>query len=269
MARAQSSSSLTFLSSPVVPQSPPPESDLDHMSSMLAVSPPPVFSKSSSPPSFYGNAVPPIDAKAIAYQEPGHRIVVCIPPPSLHLAHDLFLQPFSLPRAFKDKQGQKQQPGLKDLPQWLRENFHNLYIRRIIEQVCLSRTPWSNPNLQSLQRELNYAYPTHRIRLHSDNAAVVPVSVNYCHHTDTSILTNTQTLRNLGVLQNQIGNEALTAVIAYLPSQYNKRALPSKDKRAKYITTVLADPQRPFIWEYFRPGTIPLPGERGYYDEAC
>jgi hypothetical protein len=41
-----------------------------------------------------------------------------------------------------------------------------------------------------------------------------------------------------------------------------------QDARAKYISTVLADPQRPFIWEYFRPGTIPLPGENNYYDEV-
>ena len=42
-----------------------------------------------------------------------------------------------------------------------------------------------------------------------------------------------------------------------------------KDTRAKYIAAVLADPQRPFIWEFFRPGTIPLAGERAYYDEVC
>ena len=45
--------------------------------------------------------------------------------------------------------------------------------------------------------------------------------------------------------------------------------LGSTEARVKYIATVLADPQRPFVWEYFRPGTIPLPGERAYYDEVC
>lgn len=44
--------------------------------------------------------------------------------------------------------------------------------------------------------------------------------------------------------------------------------LGSPDSRAKYVATVLADPQRPFIWEHFRPGTIPLAGERAYYDEV-
>ena len=59
------------------------------------------------------------------------------------------------------------------------------------------------------------------------------------------------------------------SVVEHLPKQYTKRALNSKDVRAKYVATVLADPQRPFIWEYFRPGTIPLAGERAYYDEVC
>lgn len=133
--RSSSSSSSSMLStSPTVPQSPAQE--FDHMSSLLAV----------SPPSFHGNSAP--------------------------FVNDLF----SLPRAYKDDRGRRQQPGLRDLPQWLRENFRNLYIRRIIEQVCLSNTPWNNPTLSSLQRELGQAYPTHRIRLHSDDAAVVPVS---------------------------------------------------------------------------------------------
>ena len=44
--------------------------------------------------------------------------------------------------------------------------------------------------------------------------------------------------------------------------------LGSKDSRAKYVATVLANPQHPFVWEYFRPGTIPLAGERAYYDEV-
>ena len=83
-----------------------------------------------------------------------------------------------------------------------------------------------------------------------------------------ALFTSTQTLRDLGVLRNQIGSEGLTAAIEYLPGQYSKRTLSSKDARAKYIATVLADPQRPFIWEYFRPGTIPLAGERAWYDEV-
>lgn len=71
------------------------------------------------------------------------------------------------------------------------------------------------------------------------------------------------------MLRYHIGAEALTAVIEYLPRQYTKRMLASKVERAAYITTLLESKQRPFIWEYFRPGTIEIPrGEETYYDEV-
>ena len=92
----------------------------------------------------------------------------------------------------------------------------------LLKDVCAGDKPWSNPALPSLQHELNRAYPTHQIRLHSDDAAVVPVSA--CHHDNENHQThaNSQTLRDLGVLRNQIGSEGLTAVIEYLPSQFTK-----------------------------------------------
>jgi hypothetical protein len=106
---------------------------------------------------------------------------------------------FSLPCAFIDDQGRKQQPGVKELPQWLRDNFCNLYIRRIIKSVCLGNTPWNNPSLQSLQQEFDYAYPTHQIQLQSTDAAVVPVSIDRIHHVHP-LTPSSQTTRDLGVL---------------------------------------------------------------------
>jgi hypothetical protein len=45
--------------------------------------------------------------------------------------------------------------------------------------------------------------------------------------------------------------------------------LASKPQRAAYITALLDSKQKPFIWEYFRPGTIELArGEENYYDEV-
>ena len=59
------------------------------------------------------------------------------------------------------------------------------------------------------------------------------------------------------------------AVIEYLPGQYDKHTLSSKSQRAAYIASLLNSKQRPFIWEYFRPGTIQIPlGEETYYDEV-
>lgn len=235
--------------SPSVPHSPPPE--FDHASSLLAMSPPPVFGREPSP--FINRST---------------ENMVRVPSLLSYTTRVSFLQPISLPRTYKDDEGQKHRPGLRDLPDWLQDDFRNLFIRRIIERVCLSKTPWTNPTLQLLQRELNLAYRTRQLRLHSDDAAVIPVSSSY-HHAITTSLQSPQTLRDLGVLRNQIGSEGLAAVLEYLPGQFTKRMINSKDARAKYVAAVLAEPQRPFIWEYFRPGTIPLPGERAYYDEVC
>lgn len=63
-----SGSSSTFLSSPTVPRSPLPDLDSDHVSSLLAISPPPIFSA----PSLYG------ETYQEPYQEHEHLIAVCI-----------------------------------------------------------------------------------------------------------------------------------------------------------------------------------------------
>ena len=76
-----------------------------------------------------------------------------------------------------------------------------------------------------------------------------------------------QTNHDLSVLRNQIGTEALAAVIEHLPSQYTKRTLSSALARAAYIATLLKSKQHPFIWQHFHPGTIEIPhGEETYYD---
>jgi hypothetical protein len=206
-----SSSSSVYASSSMVPQSPEPDLDLDfdHTSSLLAISPPPHFGRLPPSPPFYGNSVPLIDAKAPTYQQHGHAIMVWILP---LLAHSLRLtppQPFSLPRSFKDDQGRKQQPGLRDLPQWLRKDFRNLYIRRILERVCLGETPWNNPGLPLLQRELNHVFPIHRIRLHSDDAVVVPVCFDRCRYADLNVLKIPRLFGTLGFFGIKSGTKDL------------------------------------------------------------
>ena len=52
------------------------------------------------------------------------------------------------------------------------------------------------------------------------------------------------------------------------PSQYNKQTLESKTARAAYVQTLISDKQFPFIWEYFRPGNIPVGGAKLYYDDV-
>ena len=71
------SSSSVLSSSTAIHQSPPPDLELDHTSSMLAFSSPPIFSKLHSPPPFHGNIVPLVDAKATVDRGHGeHSLVV-------------------------------------------------------------------------------------------------------------------------------------------------------------------------------------------------
>lgn len=163
------SSVAATLASPTFSDSPLP--DLDHTSSLLAMSPPPVVGRSSMP-LFREGLVSPVDEDHILTD------AVCAFVPQLNIwswTHSS--QPLVLAHSYKDDQGRTRQPGLKDLPHWLRETFRDRFIRHLVEQVFLSDKPWSNPPLSSLQREFNHAYPTHQVRLHSDDAAVVPVSL--------------------------------------------------------------------------------------------
>ena len=68
------SCSSSMLVSPTFSESSLPE--YDHTSSLLAISPPPVPSKSSMP-LFCGDLVPLIDKKSLEYQEHTHTNVVC------------------------------------------------------------------------------------------------------------------------------------------------------------------------------------------------
>ena len=77
-----------------------------------------------------------------------------------------------------------------------------------------------------------------------------------------------QTIRDLGILRCQIGNEAIKAVTEHLQSQYDKRKFISKPTRAAYVQALISDKQYPFIWEYFRPGNIPVGGAKLYYDDV-
>lgn len=78
----------------------------------------------------------------------------------------------------------------------------------------------------------------------------------------------TQTIRDLGILRCQVGQEAIKAVNEHLPNQYNKRQLDSMSARAAYIQALISDQQYPFVWEYFRPGSIPVGGAKLYYDDV-
>jgi hypothetical protein len=157
---------------------------------------------------------------------------------------------------------------LRDLLHGLQIGFWNIFICCIIKIIFCNTSPWNNPSLPVLQREFDLAYPLPHYQLHMDDAVVIPVTTFFLD-AHCSFLTALKTNRDIGALQNQIGEEALKAVTEFLPTQYNKRTLDSKREKAGYIAKLLESTQHPFIWEYFQPGTIPIPrGEELYYDEV-
>jgi hypothetical protein len=138
-------------------------------------------------------------------------------------------------------------------------------------KLVLSGTPpWTNPTLTIYQKEFTVVYPGMPYHLQPNDAVIHPVSiVSLGYQTIVLMFSIPQTNRQLGVLRSQIGSEGLAAAIEYIPGQYSKRMLDSKAARSTYIETLLASAQHPFIWEYFRPGTIEIPrGEENYYDEV-
>jgi hypothetical protein len=93
-----------------------------------------------------------------------------------------FIEVYTFPRKHKDKAGKTQYPGLKDLPHGLQPTFRNTFIRHIIRLVFSGVSPWSNPSLPVLQHEFDLVYLPLRYQLHTDDAAVIPVTIFVSMH---------------------------------------------------------------------------------------
>lgn len=158
--------------------------------------------------------------------------------------------------------------GIRDLPGPIRVGFRGHFIRRIIKSVFTSTSPWVNPPIETLQQEFDATYPNHHVKLHLDDAAVVPVFFSHRLLLGDRAHARTQTIRDLGVLRSQIGQGAVRAISNHLPGQYSKRQFDSKTARAAYIQALISDKQYPFIWETFRPGNLPVGGAKLYYDDV-
>ena len=167
------------------------------------------------------------------------------------------------------KDGSKCAVGIQKLPDSIRPNFRENYIQRVIKLVFSSNTPWVNPSLDALQQGFDATFPSYRFQLHLDDAAVVLVCIMcLLLLRDVPYCCTVQTIRDIGILHCQIGQEAIKAVTQYLPSQYTKRQFNSASARAAYIQALISDKQYPFIWVCLRPGNIPVGGAKLYYDDV-
>ena len=80
---------------------------------------------------------------------------------------------FLLPRI---QRGVKVYPGLKDLPAHIRPGFRNEFIRYVMKQVAKLETPWTNPDVDSIQKMYDTVYPTFPARIRHSDAIYHPVS---------------------------------------------------------------------------------------------
>ncbi|KAF9642059.1 hypothetical protein BDM02DRAFT_3194001 [Thelephora ganbajun] len=139
--------------------------------------------------------------------------------------------------------GTRVYPGIKDLPVHIHENFHNEFICFVIKQVANSKSPWINPDIDSLQLMYQLIYLTFPACLwHSDAV----------HHP--------KTITSLGVLCNRVATDAVTA----------KRLLNTK-ARAQYIAGLFrSDDDHPIIWQEYVEGNIQNhPEISGYKMTRC
>ena len=86
--------------------------------------------------------------------------------------------------------GSRVNPGIKDLPAHIHQNFRNEFIRFVIKQVANSKLPWANPDLEALQAMYQVVYPVFPARLRHSDAVYHPVSDSL-----TAILQNSDTER--------------------------------------------------------------------------
>lgn len=169
---------------------------------------------------------------------------------------------FSLPRIVGR---QKLYPGIKDLPQHIRMDFRNTFIRLVIRGIFNSEEPWVNPELSTLQSMYSSIYPAYPARLQLNDAVFHPVSPKI-YNALCKLKISTQTVTSLGVVRNRIGTAALFAVQRHLVNVFRQKRLQTLDARAMLVSQKFrSDDDHPFIWHQYVVGDIPNhPGTGGY-----
>ncbi|KAF9791047.1 hypothetical protein BJ322DRAFT_1104702 [Thelephora terrestris] len=143
---------------------------------------------------------------------------------------------------------QKTYPGIKDLPSHIRMDFRNRFIRVIIRDIFNSERPWTNPDLETLQRVYDKVYPAYVARLRTNDAVFHP------------------TITSIGVIRNRIGTAAVFAVQRHLANVFRQKRLQTIVARAKFVADQFkSDDDHPIIWRQYVVGDIANHHEIGGY----
>ena len=165
--------------------------------------------------------------------------------------------------------GVKVLPGIKDLPDHIRPNFRNDFIRLVFKQIATSQSPWTNPDVNALQAVYQIAYPTFPAKIWHSDAVFNPVSDSLL-----LIVSNLdfmyQTITSVAGLRNALATTAIDAVERHLVNVFRKERLSNFPARANYIAQLFRSPKDdPIIWREYVEGNIQNHPEVGGYKTVC
>lgn len=160
-------------------------------------------------------------------------------------------------------------PGIKDLPEHIRKNFRNEFIRFVMKQVANLQSPWMNPDVDALQAMYQIVYPIFPARIRHSDAVFNPVS-----NSSPAILSNLdvihQTTTSLAGLRNNLASTAIAAVQRHVVSVFRKKRLETIEGRVNYIAQLFKSKNDdPIIWREYVEGNIQNHPEVGGYKTVC
>ena len=155
------------------------------------------------------------------------------------------LPTFMLPKIVK---GKRSYPGIKDLPAHLSGNFRNEFIRFVIKYVANLQSPWTNPDVETLQALYQVSYPVFPAQIRHSDAVFHPVSSSpppTLRGTDMILKTKTA----LGVFRNHLAAAAISAVQEHVTNVFRQTRLKTVEARAAYINKLFeSEDDHPIIW---------------------
>lgn len=163
--------------------------------------------------------------------------------------------------------GVKVLPGIKELPEHLRHDFRNEFIRPVFKYIANSEFPWTNPDVESLQAMYQVIYPMYPAKIRHNDAVFHPVSLfpTRCSSKRNANI-NRKTLTSVGVLRNHLAVAAIAAVQEHAPNVFRQKRLKTVEARAAYIEKLFeSEDDHPIIWREYIVGDIKNHAEVGGY----
>jgi hypothetical protein len=148
------------------------------------------------------------------------------------------------------------------LPSAIRRTFSEMFVPTVLEEVGCSVTPWTNPDINTLQHCVNTVYPGIEYTVEKGNPLDVSVSRIFGDFPPLRhILTFTQTTSRVMIFRNLIATTAIINVKNFLTLKFK-----NPDRIEEYVRSgVLYYGEIPFLYRAFEPSAVPSSKEKGGY----